>query len=823
MKNNRYNRPLIPLTISIIIGIVSGLKFPGFSLAVSSLAIVFLIITTIFIIKKRLLKYLPIFLFISIGYLIVQPYVDVVFSSNHIKSYAGRTKYQVTGTVESRPVKKNRRYKFILKTETITDKDEICKPVTGKIRVSIYGDKLIVKKGDRISFRSKIRLFRNFNNAGGFDYERFMAFKDIWGSAYANEKKVEIIHAAPFSPVIAAQDSVIKLIDNNISKEEVKSVLKALIVGDKQSIGTELRESFNRTGTGHLLAISGLHIGIVAGFAFWLFCYFLSFSNYLLWSGTILKYAGFLALMPVIAYGLIAGMSPSTQRAVIMVTVMLLAYSCRAEYDLVNSLALAALVILLVSPVSLFSISFQLSFMAVFAIACGILILIDTNETADNIGNLKKILSVIQKKMFSYILISFLAFAGTLPIVMYYFNQISFVGMPANFVLIPLIGFIVVPVGLMAALIYPASSVIGGILIKISGYVLEISLSIINSFSELPFASIKTITPSIVEIVCYYCMFFLAIYFFYNKNRGLKNNNRKMKIVVGVLVLVSLADLSFWINKRFLHNSLIVTLLDVGQGSSALLEFPNGECMLIDGGGFNDNSSFDVGERIIAPFLWRKKIRTIDTVVLTHPESDHLNGLLFILKHFSVRDVWSNGQKRFLKGYQEFEKIIKAKKIDHQPFEELLREHVIGGVKLDIIYPVDNFLEKQALEKWRNTNNNSLVVRAEYKNKSFLFPGDIMEKAEAELVKVAGEDLKSTVLIAPHHGSKTSGTEGFIRRVDPEYVIISAGWENRFKMPHDSVMKRLKKTGAGIFRTDKNGAVSIAVTENSFNIESNVE
>ena len=284
---------------------------------------------------------------------------------------------------------------------------------------------------------------------------------------------------------------------------------------------------------------------------------------------------------------------------------------------------------------------------------------------------------------------------------------------------------------------------------------------------------------------------------------------------MAAVILAAGFDVYYWVNKRFFDEDLRVTMIDVGQGSSALLEFPKGFVMLIDGGGFSDNAIFDVGAFIIAPYLWQKKIKTVDTIILSHPESDHLNGLIYIAKHFNVKTIWTNGEVANTYGYKQLAKIVAGKKINMPTFRDLSRKHDINGVGLEILYPECNFLNKKKKEKWRNINNNSLVVRVAYNAKSFLFPGDIMAKAEKELVAIAGKQLESTVLIAPHHGSKTSSTRLFLEKVKPEIVIISSGRNSRLKHPDPLVLKRYQKLGYKIFCTSQNGALAMSTDGSS--------
>jgi competence protein ComEC len=217
-----------------------------------------------------------------------------------------------------------------------------------------------------------------------------------------------------------------------------------------------------------------------------------------------------------------------------------------------------------------------------------------------------------------------------------------------------------------------------------------------------------------------------------------------------------------------------------------------------------------VGAAIVAPLLWRKKIRTVDTLILSHPNSDHLNGLIYIARNFHVKKVWTNSEARNTLGYQNFMEVIANQKIVLPSFADMPRSHWINGVKLEFLYPPQGFLKREEKEKWRDTNNNSLVVKVSMGSTSFLFPGDIMAAAEKELVGLAGRKLNSTVLIAPHHGSRSSSSTVFLGEVNPEVIVISSGRKSRFNLPHPIILKKYQHHGYSIFRTDINGAVSLS-------------
>jgi competence protein ComEC len=469
----------------------------------------------------------------------------------------------------------------------------------------------------------------------------------------------------------------------------------------------------------------------------------------------------------------------------------------------------------------------------------------------------------VGRKLVGFFLVSLLAICGTLPLVMYYFNQISLIGLLANFVVVPPVGFVVIPCGLMALFIYPVSSQIASVCVQICLVVLDYVLLAINFFADLPFAAVKTITPSLFEMVCYYALGWVVLNGLNTRraavgyrdfpnaranrvttqHRYLKPHGRfgldrllfrvaavyrlltvgsaaKRGAIIGLVVVSALlVDAGYWFARRHFNDDLRVTYIDVGQGSSALLELPGGHTALIDGGGFSDNRTFDIGARVLAPFLWRKKIRTIDTLVLSHPNSDHLNGLIFIARHFNVKTIWTNNETRSTLGYKHLKNIIAQKQINLPDFKRMPRQQLINGIEFCFLYPPADFLAQKASQKWRKSNNNSLVVKVSFGDISFLFAGDIMAEAEKELVELAGADLGCDVLLVPHHGSRTSSSQAFLSSVEPNVAVFSAGWKNRFRFPHPTVLTAYENIGCRIFRTDQNGAIMIKTDGNRLTVE----
>jgi len=836
MTDNIYFRPIVPLLFSMISGIAAGSKFSGHGVYAYLVASVFVCLILYSIYKNRSVVFIPIILFFALGYLSIQPWVLPKFPPNHVIHYSDAHPWKITGVIDTPVAKYSNRKKFILRTEFLEENNKSF-PVAGKIRVTVSGRSFKLSMGDRIVFSGRMKSIRNFNNPGGFDYKRYMAFRKVYGTAYVSAQKLTLLKRnseTGIGMIIAnARRKISDLIDQTGQGKE-QGVLKALIVGNRNSISKELKEAFNRAGIGHLLAISGLHIGIVATAAFLFFKYLLSHIKFLLWHAWTKKGAVILSVIPVFIYGLLSGMSPSTQRAVIMVTVFLMAFLFEREHDPMNTLAVAAMLILIIHPPSLFSISFQLSFTAVLAIIYG-LSRVQSPWVSES-GGIKKPKSFkVATKLFYFFMASFFAILGTMPLAMFYFNQISLVGLLANFIIVPLIGFVVVPLGLLAVFLYPLTVSVALGCLKAGAFVLTQAIGVINFFADLPFVAVKTVTPSYFEIGCFYILFWAVLNLRYvslktpagqdkvpdkeDKVPGKSFIQKPAAIVVLLAMLALSADACFWLSNRFWHDDLRVTMIDVGHGSAALLELPKGYNILIDGGGFSDNSVFDIGARIIAPFLWQKKIKTVDTLVLSHPNSDHLNGLTYIAEYFNVKNVWTNNEATNTLGYKKFMEAIKKNRIHMPEYKEVAGIHDINGVRLDICYPSLDFIKKRKLERWRNVNNNSLVLKASFGAESFLFPGDIETRAEYELAAIAGDKLKSTVLLAPHHGSKTSSSKMFIEKVNPEVIIISSGWKSRFGFPHPSVLKRYKEKGCRILGTARNGAVSMSTDGQTLMIE----
>ena len=778
-----------------IIGIIIGEHFHGFTIIV---CLTSLFLSSFLIVKTN--AYIPtliiLFLFTSLGYLSIQPFCAPIFPSNHVIHFADGKKYWIEGILLKIYTHK-KRVKIILQTTKISDQ-KVC----GLIRVTVYAKErnkipeCKFQKHDQIKIHAKLKKPRNFNNPGGFDYQRYLAFKKIWVTSNLNDSNIKLTqkYDKPYFDLDQIRKKIAAFIDHESKTKKVNAIIKALIIGDRSGISSEQRQIFNRSGTSHLLAISGLHIGIIATVSFLFFKWLAAQFNELLWRGLVFKTAAVLSIFPVIGYGLLAGMSPSTQRAVVMVCIFL--WWRKAEA--INSLGIAATIILMINPPGLFSISFQLSFAAVGVILYG-LHLIPAGEFKSNFGDR------VRQWFFGSTIVSLLAILGTLPVTMRYFNQVPMMSLVSNLICIPLIGFAVVPLGLTSICLLLVSLDAAELSMSLTKVILEKSLLIINFLGQQPLAAFQTFTPSILEICCYYiagwCLF------------NLKTVKYSKRILLVLLVIIG-ADIYYWMHQRFWHQDLRITIVDVHHGSAAFVEVPGSKILILDGGGFYDNDIFDVGENIMAPLLWRHKIMTIDTLILSHADADHINGFLYLATKFKVKSLWDSGYPAKNKEYHQLRTSVRQQSIATPNFAEMDRELEINKLKIKILYPPSNFLLN---DYWKNKNDNSIVVKLTFGKCSFLFPGDITARAEKKLVELKGDELRSNVLIAPHHGSKTSSSKIFLEHVNPETVIISAG--TRFKtIPHPRVLKKYRQQGCQIWMTKQSGAIQISTDGNSFTI-----
>jgi competence protein ComEC len=788
-------RPLLPLSVVFALGVGSRSIWPDWQFLVSVVAGVAFVLTGWAFITHRRSWLAPLLLFGSLGYISLHPWLPNSYPAHHINHHTDGARYRIVGTVDQLPrLTPNARLRAVIRVEEIGSEGYL-QGACGYIRLTVFGDAPELRAGDRLAFTSRLRPIRNFRNPGGFDYRRHMALKKITATAWAQAESLRVVSPnASTPPIWYRARQAFRLLINAELAGEAQAVMKALTIGERHAISAELREVFNRLGIGHLLAISGLHVGIIAivlmgGFQ-WIFH---RFSFVLAIGGG--RAAAICATLPaILIYGLMAGMAPSTQRAVIMVSLGLGAYLLRREGDTLNLIALAGLLILVWHPPMLFSIGFQMSFAAVWAIVLGLGYVWPGAYSAP-LGWRR-----LGFRLLTFMAVTLFATAGTLPLLMYYFHQFSLFGLVANLVAVPLIGFVVLPLGLISFGLLPLSETLASLGLQMGGFLLNAVLKAAHWASAFDFVALSSFQPTGLEIGCYYAL--LA-------SLGAMCVYPRAKWMLAAAVVFLVVDAGWWYHHRIGHSDLRLTVLDVGQGSAALVEFPGGQTMLVDGGGFANNRVFDIGRRVIAPFLRRQKILTVDYLILSHPSSDHMNGLFYVMQQFNPRMLIWNQDRIESASAKRFADLIKTNSLQVPSFDVLDRRMEIGGAIIQILNPPSDFDRRRKQERWRNLNNNSIALRLTFQGRAILLPGDIEAPAELEMLQRRASALKSTILLVPHHGSRTSSSAEFLAAVAPQIAIVSCGWRNRFGFPHPEVLARYRDAGTRVLRTDNNGAVQI--------------
>jgi competence protein ComEC len=805
MRFKKWNGPpLVPLCCLLCLGILTG----SFLRAKAFIFFYFLIPVGLAVLFKVFKRESPGWskgvLFFLLGAVLIHRVEFPSIPLHHILSYSNQGKVWVVGKVVTLFPENQKKKSLVLAVKSAGKIRSELLTSTGRIKVTIRDADVFPAHGDLVTVRGSIRPFRNFANPGGFDYARFMKRKGLMASLYCRGPDF-FLEKTPLSPpwtirfirgISRLRNDFSLHIQSAVKDQNSAAMLNALVLGKRKMLTTDLQNTFSRSGAAHVLAISGLHLSIVATLFFFLFQKFFSLFIPLLVRGLARKGAALMTLLPLAGYALISGFSPATQRALIMVSVVMFSLTMERENITLNSLAAAGIGILIFQPGALFSISFQLSFAAVFFIISGL-------ELARRHG-FPSLGHIIFNKIVLFFLVSLLAIAGTQPLVMRYFNMASFAGMFTNGVTIPVVGFGVLPLGLFSLLLFPISTTLSAGCLVLAGVVATPCIAFLTWVCHVPGAWSRTVTPDMLYLVAWYLVM-LAIYMV------LRGWEKKWAILLGGMAfLLVVCKGTLDVRERFFNQTLGITVLDVGQGNSALIHLPGGSCFLVDGGGFSSNSMFDTGRYLVAPYLWRQNILTLDGVVLTHPEADHMNGLLYILENFRVKLLYKNEDYRQTRGYKRLMALAKSRGVIVHRVDPTGEVMVMGQDVTLRFFPGFSG-EVSGGKQQKNYNDNSLVLGVKFRAFSMLFAGDIMVRREAVLSSIPGpgEYLKSTLLMVPHHGSSTSSTSAFLDRVQPEMALVSCGWHNRFKFPHSRVLGRYQERKIPFLRTDWDGALHI--------------
>ncbi len=827
-------RPLLPLLIAVMAGISSGYLFEMPRLWLMAGLVLGLVAFLLCVWKGFRYLILPAAMIVTFMLSVQNMHLYLYEKPDpaHIVNHAGPDILTVEGLITAPPKQFQDKTQVIVSVQRLWKNGAVI-AVHGKILLNCVIDASF-RYGQIIRFKTKLKIPRNFHNPGGFDYEKYLRFKGILVHGFiSNPTHLVMLRENQGQPLRMQLETFrhqLKAIIRSYSESPASGMIQALILGDQHEIPKTVRDQFNRTGVSHILAISGFHVGIIAFISILMVRMIMRTSEYLLLRFNITKVSMALSFIPVFVFALIAGMGISVVRATIMALAFLVSIFLGKERDLYHTLALAALLILVVWPPSLFDISFQLSFSAVAAI-----LFITPKLTAlipkpPREGRPKTLLFIYRRlyDIALFVIVSVSATLGTLPLVIFYFNRISIITIPANLVVVPILGMLALPVCMAIVPASLFSTTLTAWLVKLSAFLVQLAVRIVDFFASIPWAAYYVVTPNAIEIIVYVLLLLILFSLIDNrtKRRSALTSESESLSRRGILLTGMLVGLMFFFFAYLLYGNftetqnrdLRITAIDVGQGNSTLIRFPGSKKMLIDGGGFF-NDEFDIGRYVVAPYLWHQKIRRIDIVVLTHVHPDHLNGLKFIVENFDVGEVWSNGHEDDTESFQEFKRIITDRKIPFHQVSAATPPIQIDAVHIQILNPAVSAHLADDWNTYEGINNHSLVTILTYGAISVLLPADITERTEARLVR-QGVKIKSDILFMPHHGSLTSSNELFLEAVHPRIAIVSCGKDNIFRLPHPDVLDRYDVRKIRVLRTDRDGAVTISTDGRDLRIHS---
>jgi competence protein ComEC len=737
--------------------------------------------------------------------------------------------------------------------EEITPDISTMRPVAGGVRTIVMAQDHVMPAlhcGDVVQMPMRMRIPERYHDPGAWQYADYLLEQGMSVHATVRSNKVHIIEANPANlrcRLYAAQNwasgRMLLFVRSTANRrlppemrltEDDAGMLNAMLFGDRSRLNHSLRLGFERTGSFHLFVVSGMHVALLGGLLFWL----LRRLRLGEWSATLLT------LMLMSFYALLTGFGSPVQRALFMTAVFLIARLLSREQSVLNALGAAALAQLVWSPASLFEASFQMTFLAIVAIA-GIAIplgersFIPYARATKRLGELWQdpvlsprlaqfrvmlrmwgdaVAGVFGARVYSLpslvlrgllfmaelALIGFVAeMVMSLPMAMY-FHRATLFALPANMLTVPIVGLLaplaVVTFG--ASLIAPW---IAAIPAAATATLLHGIRWLIERVSQVQLADLRAPAPlwwiAVLAIAAWsFCIWAVR------RSRGWS--------LIAIATLPLVTAIVLWPEPLLLtRGQLEVTAIDVGQGDSLLVVSPQGHTMLVDAGGpvggvteaAAVTSTFDVGEEVVSPYLWSRRIRRLDVLALSHAHSDHMGGMAAVLRNFRPRELWVSIDP------------------DSDAYRALLAEAAALGVEVRHLHAGDEVAWSETRVKilapavnYANSgqpaNNDSLVMRIEYGKASALLEGDA--EALTERAMMAHSLTPVTLLKVGHHGSRTSTTPDFFAALSPKDAVVSVGKANTFGHPRFEVITRIAARGTRLYRTDEFGLTTFLLDRN---------
>ncbi|MGC1417075.1 MAG: DNA internalization-related competence protein ComEC/Rec2, partial [Candidatus Acidiferrum sp.] len=703
-----------------------------------------------------------------------------------------------------------------------------------------------VHAGDEVVVVAEARLPQVYRDDGAFDRRAYLEQQNI--DLTASLRAPELMERTAAAHLTAAtllaharrrlRDEVDKLF---AGRPQVDGVLRAMLLGDRSFVERTESTDFQKTGVFHVLVVAGLHVGALVVFLFWI--------------GRALRFTpvwtALTTLIVLLAYVAVVEQRPPVLRAALMTAIVVLGGLFFRRLDLLNSTAVAALILLVAKPLAVRDSSFQLTFLAVGCIAGlaapwlakkvqpyvnalrgwrdvtrdgshepraaqfridlrGMARWIDLrlprrlgNTVADALARGFG----LSLRVWELLVITLALQIGMLPLMASDFHRVTLSAPLVNLAAVPITG-IVVPLGFLTLGSGLALPSLGKLLAAPLAWVTLLLLHIVQWFALFPRWSYRIPGPPAWLVLVFLGA---AVFLTATARRGNSWSGWGSRIALGILALSALVIAIYPFTPRWSKGKLELTVLDVGQGDSLLVISPHGRTLLIDGGGAfsgfpgrEEHHGIDPGEEAVSPYLWSRGIQKLDIVALTHAHQDHIGGLTAILENFRVGTLWI-GREVKSQALANLENLARERKI---PIVHEMHGKPFSwdGVEAEVLWPEIPPQEVGPSPQ----NNDSLVLHMQYGERSMMLPGDAEKQVESSILADNGEAaLRADILKVGHHGSKNSTTPAFLAAMHPSVAVISAGEDNPYGHPNQELLERLENAGVRILRTDRDGAVHV--------------
>lgn len=761
-------RPFLLITIPLVLGIIAA-----YYIDLSILTNIYLLGILVFIyivsfIRKKSNSIVFLLLFFALGSTITSHNLN----SSVLFTYIEKD-IKIEGTVHEIIWKEEDVGKYIVKVHSVLDGDNIHR-LNEKTVLKVTGEKDL-DLGDKIVFKGKLKRPLENTNPKLYNYRLSLLANKVYTTVNIRDTSIIDIDRSgkklKYRLRIGFRDNVEGLFDTYLDDFN-SSLMKGIVMGESSYLEEEDIVRYREMGLAHILAVSGLHIGIIAGFLIFLL------SNL-----GVRKRINIIIVLSIIwFYGFLIGFPPSVLRASIMFSFLFYGQALAEPYDSINILFISFFILLLMNPMLIFNLGFQLSYTATFSI------LYFTPYINERFYPYKNRITYILSGLLS-------VYIGILPMQLYYFNSFSILGIFSNLIISPILSFALVLGGIMiiSSYVFPFfNTIIGSVL----NLILWFQKYLIDIIYGKGIGVMEFYSPSIAEFIFYYILVIIIL-----KIIDLKQLRYSIRQVIFIYLIFFIV---FNTGIILFDNSMDIDFIDVGQGDAILIRTRKGN-YLVDTGG-NMFSDFDIGENIVLPYLKKHGINSLDAVFITHFDLDHCKSLPLLMEKIKIDNILISYEDKESEVYREIEN-------SNIPTTVLKRGDLIYLDKNIVIEVISPSIELR--ERGLGANNMSLVFNLSYYNRDILFTGDIERQVEDLIVDSLGEVY---LLKVPHHGSKTSSTKEFLDVLSAEIGVISVGRNNFYNHPHDEVIKRYEDMGTKIYRTDNMGMIKLKLNEEKVEI-----